>query len=218
MRKLAILSFAVLLTFSTLVISQTIQESDPDSEFVKAKYLKADLAKFLQHNITYPAEALKKESQGDVIISFVIKKDGTLDSLDLISSPGLSLSTSTIVAFSALGEQWSASKINEDPIDKKYLIIFRYRFYMESVPTTAESKAVKFFEKEKYDKSLSFYDKAIKDNKYDYELFESRSKVKTILGDIDGSKQDIVTSTTLNNEIMSVINIIALGKTTVRNN
>ena len=213
MRKTIILFVTVFLTFSTLVNSQTIQESDSISNFEKAIYLKEDLAKYFQQNVRYPIEALKKKVQGDVILSFVINRDGTLDSLALISSPDLLLSTSTIDAFDTLDGEWSASKMNENPFDKKYLIVFRYRFYMESVPQTNRSRAGKYFEKEKYDKALSFYSKAIEDNKYDFELFESRSRIKKTLGDIDGSKQDLKTSIILDSEIMLVIDMIALGRT-----
>jgi hypothetical protein len=53
------------------------------------------------------------------------------------------------------------------------------------------------------------------DNKYDFELFESRSKVKEILGDTEGAKNDQLISLKLNDEIMSVIDVIGIGVTRV---
>ena len=216
MRKTIILFVAAFLTIITVVNGQTIQRPDSISNFVKAIYLQEDLNKFIQENATYPIEAIKKKVEGDVIVSFVIDRKGKLDSLIIESSPDFLLSTSTIIALNTLNKEWNATKLNDNPIDKKYLIIFRYRIYSETMPQSSESKAEKYFVKEKFDKALIFYNKAIEDNKYDSELFAARSQVRRKLGDIDGAEQDFITSTTLKNEIMSIIEIYAISKTRTR--
>lgn len=213
MGKIIILFGVVFLTCNTYVNCQTTQNSDSVSSFVKATYLEDDITKLLAQKTKYPIEALKNKIQGDVIVSFVVNKNGKLDKLAIVSSPDLSISTSSIIVLNTLEKEWSPTVINKTPIDKNYLIIFRYRMYMEFKPSSLKSKAEKYYKKEKYEKALTFYNKAIKDNQYDFQLFESRSRIRKMIGDIEGSKQDYSTSTTLKNEIMAVIEIDAIGKT-----
>ena len=80
-------------------------------------------------------------------------------------------------------------------------------------PPDYKERTDKLIDKEKYERALKLYDKAIDDNQYDYELFESRSKVKEILGDTDGAEMDHLDSGRLRNEIISVVNIRAIGVT-----
>jgi tetratricopeptide (TPR) repeat protein len=213
MKKIAILFISTFLLLSFLVKSQTLQKSDPISKIENAKYLKGDLTKELKSNIKYPRKGLVNNIQGDVILSFIIDRNGKLDSLAILNSPDVLLSTTSIVAFSEIDNEWSPCKINEQPIGQSYLIIFRYRRYLNEVPPEYKNKAEKFFKKQKYEKALKYYDKAIKDNQYDSELFESRSKIKEVLGDIEGAKLDKLISANLKNKIISIVDIEAIGKT-----
>lgn len=213
MKKTAILFAVLLLTFNTIVMSQTTQKPDSIQTVEKAKYLKEDLTKFLSKNVAYPNEAIRSNIQGDVVLSFTITKNGKLDSLTILKSPDFSFSTSTIVAFDRLYEQWSPSRINDRPVDKKYFIIIRFRIYINTQPPDNKSKTAVYIKKQKFEKALKLLNNAIKDNQYDFELFESRSQVKEILGDTEGSKQDQIASDNLNNEVMTVVDINAIGIT-----
>jgi TonB family protein len=215
MKQKATLIVLSLLTICLNSNSQTIQI--PDSIIIreKAKYMKEDLTKFLYNNIKYPKEGLMKNIQGDVVISFIINRNGKLDSLKIENSSDFSLSTSSIAAINLLDDEWIPAKVNNTPTDKKYLIVFRFRIYFNSQPYDYKVQSGKFFEKHKYEKSLKLYNKGIMDNKYDFELFESRSKVKEILGDTEGAKNDQLISLKLNDEIMSIIDVIGIGVTRV---
>jgi hypothetical protein len=196
--------------------SQTNQEKDSIISIEKAMFLKEDLAVLLSKNTEYPKEGLSNNIQGDVFVSCIIDKNGKLNSLTIESSPDLSLSKSTMIACKAITEEWSPAKINNVPIDKKYLFIFRYRMYMDTQPVDYKSNADKRFANQDYKKALQLYDKAIGDNPYDYKLFESRSKVKELLGDQEGAKRDLSASARFRNEIMTVINVRAIGITRVQ--
>lgn len=215
MKKITLLFVITFLTFNLFVSSQTIQKADSISSVEKAKYLKEDLAKLLSKNINYPLDALKNNIDGDVVFSFIINKNGEVDSLTMRSSPDVILSSSALVALNLLDKKWSPAKINYVPIDKKYLIVFRYRMYLNTQPSDYKHDALGYLNKQKYDKALKIYNKAIKDNQYDFELLELRSQIKGLLGDVEGSKQDLQTSTRLHNDIMSVINVLARGETRV---
>lgn len=208
MEKIIILLGVVFLTCGTVANGQTSQGAD--SAFVKASYLKGHISNVMRHNSKYPIEAAMNKVQGDVIASFVIDAEGKLDDIAIVSSPGKSLSKSVITALNKIKEEWRPSE-NEKPIAKQYLIVFMFRTYEESIPPTYKSKAEKYLQKEKYEKALKYFDKAIIDNQYDYFLFESRSELKEILGDQEGAKQDDSTSMTLKNEIISVIEINSVG-------
>jgi len=211
MKKITILLFTTFLCLNVILKSQTLHDNDMKLNIENAEYVKEDLTKLLQSNMTYPLEALKNEIQGDVILSFLIDKTGNLDSLNILISPNDILSASSIVSFNHLENEWSPCKVNGDPIDKKYFIVFRYRLYMNTQPPEYIKRAEKFVEKQKYEKALKFYDKAIAENLYDSRLFELRSKVKEILGDKDGAEKDFQESKRLQNEIISLVDIEAIG-------
>jgi len=193
--------------------SQSVQNSNLTTINVKAKYLKDDLDKHLAQRIRYPQDAIISNIQGDVILSCVIDKEGRLDKLTIINSPNNSLSTSSVVAINELGNEWSPAKFNNIPVDKTYLFIFRYRIYLNTQPVDYNRIANRLIKKQKFEKALKLYNQAIKDNKYSCEYFESRSKIKETLGDIEGAKKDKLTSLELNDQILSVINVNAVGFT-----
>jgi len=216
MKKTTILLIATSLLFTLSTKSQNISESSSSSIIENAKYLNGDLTELLSSKVRYPKEGAMNNIQGDVIVSFVISKNGTLDSLVISLSPDISLSTASILSMNFLEDKWSPCIMGNDPIDKKYCIVFRYRMYLDAKPPSNENTAVKAFEKQKFEKSLKLYNKAIKDNQYDSKLYDSRSIVKEIIGDHEGAKQDQLTSFQLKNEVIAIINVIAIGVTRTR--
>ena len=78
----------------------------------------------------------------------------------------------------------------------------------------SEAKAEKYFDKQKFNRALKGFNRAIKDNKYDFELFELRSKTKEKLGDIHGARIDNLNSIILKGKIISIVNVIGLSYTT----
>ena len=211
MNKSILLAIALLLVLRPSLNSQNVSVTDSSQNIVEAKYTKGDLEKILYNNVRYPPEASAKGIQGDVIFIININKNGTLDNIAVEKSPNMSLTTSSIIAINALDTQWSPCMINGKPSEKKYKIIFRYRLTLGSEPPDNKGNAESAVKKQKYDKALSSYDKAIKENAYDAELFLGRSGVKENLGDLEGSKQDLLTANKLKSEVLSVINQVAQG-------
>jgi TonB family protein len=207
MNKIVIMIVALFLTITQVVNSQTTEKYDSIKTIEKAKYLKEDLNRLLSIGIKYPVEALNKKIQGDVVLSYLITKNGRLEGLTILNSPGLILSKSAIDAINSLEDYWEPAKISGSSIDKKYLSIFRFRTYLNIPPPDYKSKALIYYKKQKYTKALKLFDKAIIDNKYDFELFESRSHIKDILGDIEGSGQDYFSCNKLKNEVISIVTI-----------
>jgi len=213
MKTLTILLTIPLLFFNSLVSCQNSTEVDTLQINENAKYMNGDLNTILNSNIKYPTDGLKNNVQGDVVLSFLITKNGKLDSLVILSSPSMALSTSSIVTFNSLENEWIPCKINNDYVDKKYLIVFRYRMYLNTTPPTYKKDADKLFKKQKFDKALKLYNKAIKENQYDYELFEARAVTKENLGDTEGAKEDRATSILIKNEILTFVDVVGIGMT-----
>lgn len=216
MRKFLALIVIALMTFNLAVKSQTIQKVESISTFEKAKYLNEDLAKFLRNKTNYPQDAFTNNVQGDVMFSFIIHQNGELDSLLYVSSQNILLSQTTLNALKTMEKKWKPASLNNVPINKKYFIVFRYRVYLNTEPDDFKGRADDLFAKKKYDRALKIYNQAIKGNIFDFTLLESRSKVKELLGDIEGSKQDHNAAIKLNEELMSFVDIVAKGSTQTR--
>jgi len=189
-----------------------LQDSELDS-VEHARYLSGDITKLLNASINYSVSALESKTEGDVILSFIIDKNGKMNNLAIVSSPHKSLSTSSILAMNTLENNWSPYKVNNQPLDKKYIIIFRYRMYLNTQPPTYKKEAERLFKKQKYEKALKYYNWAIDENKYDAELFDARSIIKDILSDSEGAKQDKEVCNVLKNEVFKFIDVVSIGIT-----
>lgn len=211
MKKNLILFCLLFLTISLVVNSQTIPKSDSNSFSEEATYLKEDLNKFLRNKFIYPHEGFVNKIEGDVIFSIEIKKDGSSTGPILISSDDKVLSQNAAKVLNLIENKWNPAKINDVPIDKKYFIVVRYRLYINTEPTDYNREALDLIRKQKYEKAIKTYDKAIKENQYSYELLISRSQLKAKIGDYAGSKQDYEAANKLAAEILTVFGVI--GKT-----
>jgi hypothetical protein len=219
MKKRLILCVVTLLVLSQIAYSQAVQRSDSVVNG-KASYLKGDLAVLLTRNTNYPFGQLSANpgagGEGDVVLSLVIHANGKSDVLSVVSSPDISFSTSSIVAYTKLEDAWAPATINKVPTDKNYLIVFRYKKYLDSQPYDYKRKIEESMSKQKYKEALRLLSNAIHDNKYDRELFTMRSKVKQILNDVEGAKSDELTATKLNDEILAVVTVQVIGRSTKR--
>ena len=212
MRKNFVFFVIGFLTLTLSGFSQTVLKTDA-VPYEKAKYLKEDLNKFLLKNTRYPMGRMGNNSEGDVIYSFVINKNGQLENMLLEGSPDNVLSVSTYEALQKMDNNWSPARLNNNAIDKKYTVIFRYRSYLNTKPTEYKSRIESFVKKQKYDKAIKLYDEQIGENGYDFELFAERSKLKELAGDKAGALQDNIIANKINADIMTVVNVISIGVT-----
>jgi TonB family protein len=198
---------------SILVILSLLTTSMPGQVPIieKASFTGSDPVSLLSLKAVYPKDGLTRQMQGDVILSFIVSKQGTLDSMKIVSSPGRDFSASALSAITSIKSGWKPATVNGDPADKKYLTIFRYRMYLNSGPVNYRERVIELFREGKYEKALKACNTAIKENRYDYILFDYRSQIRTKLGDIEGSEDDRLTSVNLYNELMLFVDINAIG-------
>lgn len=200
-----------LLSVCILATSQVKEAEESIAAVQKPEFRNGNLDEFLASICKYPAEALEKNAQGDVVVSFTIDKNSRITNIKIENSPDKLLSACSLDAINPLDKVLTPARMDGSPIDKRYSIVFRYRIQLETEPTDYRAQAVKSFEKQKYDKALNSYDKAIKDNLYDFRLYESRAVIKERLRDIDGSKEDKLTSVKLQEEILTIVFITMRG-------
>lgn len=206
MKKILPSLIIALLFINSNLQSQTHQDSCSNLVIENALYLKEDLTKFLQKSIKYPRQAFLNNIQDDVIFSINIDKNGDMNNFKVINSPSKILYSCSMEAFDQIDNKWSPCKINGVPISKNYTIVFRYRVYRNSQPPKYKKWAERLIEKQKYTKALKIYNKAIKDNEFDYELLALRSKLNELLGDSKAAQNDSQQSNKLKNSILSVVN------------
>jgi tetratricopeptide (TPR) repeat protein len=210
MKPLLLLTFTLIFIYAN---GQSTEKTDSVASKVKAQYLRGDITKSMISKIVYPTDALTQGIQGDVILSFTITKNGKLENLKIVSSPDMLLSQSTIIAFDALENEWSPFKVNNTPVNKEYLMVFRFRIYKEGESSEYDqNRKDKYIANQQYDKALKLLNKAIDANKFSTDLFYSRSKVKEMLGDTDGAKSDLLFSEKLEDNLMSVGDITVLSR------
>jgi hypothetical protein len=199
-----------LLTFFMYSNSQIVQNPDSLIKYEKARYLKQDLYKFLSTHTEYPYTEMMSMLDGDVVFSFNINRDGKLESLALKDYSDASFINNSKNAISLLDGEWSPTKLNDAPVEQKYILVFRYRTYVERKPYDCRAESRKLIEKQKFEKALKTLNSGIEDNKYDYELYELRSQAKEKLGDNEGAKDDQLNSLRLKVEVMSVIDVTSM--------
>lgn len=216
MRKFVVGFIVVFITLHFSGFSQAVIHIDSMS-YEKAKYLKKDLTSFLLKNTRYPNDRSYEKYpndrsyeniEGDVIYSFVITKEGKLENLVLESSPDNLLTISSYDAMKKMENRWSPTKLNNVAIDKKYTIIFRYLTYLDHIPVLYKKEITRLINNQAYDKAIRLYDDQIYYNPYDAELYTQRSELKMHSGDKYGEIEDFKMANKLNDEIMSVVNVV----------
>jgi TonB family protein len=81
--------------------------------------------KFLQDNITYPAEAKEKGIQGQVFIEFVVEKNGSIGNVKVIKGVDPLLDAEAVRAVSLLPD-WKPGTQNGKPVRCFYQIPVRF--------------------------------------------------------------------------------------------
>ncbi len=140
MFKKSTLVTLALLTIFTYSNCQIVQKPDSIIKYDKAKYLKQDLNKFLSTHTEYPFTEMTSMINGDVVYSFIINRNGRLESLALKDYTNASFLNSSRNAINSLDGEWSPAKLNDTPVDKKYVIVFRFRTYEERKPYDCKVK------------------------------------------------------------------------------
>lgn len=88
-----------------------------------------DLSKFrnwVQSNVKYPQIALENGIQGNVVIKFVVEKDGKLSNIQVLQSPDKTLSEAAIAVLQK-SPKWKPGKQRNKPVRVTYTLPVSFR-------------------------------------------------------------------------------------------
>lgn len=129
----------IFLAFMAMVLSMSAQENkatsaqrDSSRIFVdyeeNAQFPGGEKAcfKWMEEHIKYPEGCRADSIQGRVIVSFIIEKDGSIDSIKVVRSPDPALSEEAVRLVSEM-PKWKPARYYNKTIRSRYLlpIIFR---------------------------------------------------------------------------------------------
>ena len=204
---------AILFAINLLSQDASIKENESAGFDIKASFSKGDLNSFLGNNVTYPSEALASETNGYVILSFIITSEGKIDSIIPIKFPSKKLALISIVGLQKTDSLWNPTIVNGKAVDWKYKIAFKFSIYKDVMPPKYLIKADEYYNQGNYKKAAKYYSKAIKKNKYKHDIYLKRSFARNKIGEIEGSNEDKETMFNLYKEFIDSIEIIAVGFT-----
>ena len=84
------------------------------------------LFEFLSKNIQYPKDAEKAKLQGRVIVTFVVKKDGSIKDAKVVKSVAPSLDAEALRVINAM-PNWTPGKQGGQPVNVKYTVPLTFR-------------------------------------------------------------------------------------------
>jgi tetratricopeptide (TPR) repeat protein len=199
MRTIISFLFLIFLT-QFFAIGQNVSEQSKSLNFEKARLKTEDLNSFFFKNMKYPQNAFQDDPVVNVLLSFIIDKDGNIDSIKVLHQPVYLFTLQVLSALDKSKGLWIPSKVNGKHIDKKY--IANFKFSTSTVPSDFKEKGLKYYKKGDIEKALKNIDIAIKYNSYDKELYEVRSKIYMNLNKIDQANRDIEKFDSINNYLL----------------
>ena len=132
-RGIIFLAFmAMVLSMSAQVNKATSSQTDSSRIFVdyeeNAQFPGGDMAckKWMQEHIKYPESCRSDSIQGRVVVSFIVERDGSLDSIRVVRSPDPALSEEAIRLVSEM-PRWKPARYYNKTIRSRFFlpVIFR---------------------------------------------------------------------------------------------
>jgi len=194
------------LLLAFLILTSSIISKGQDL-FEKASINEGQPEEFFYDIVRFPLNLLSRGGEFNVLVSFIIKVDGTLDSVKVVSSPDKQASLEALNALEESNGLWNPTKINGVPINKRYIASFKY--VTSTKFSDSKKKVEKLIEKGDYDKALKIINEGLTFNEYDKDLYQLRSVIykkqnETDLLNNDLQKIEIINKDLLINMIISV--------------
>lgn len=81
--------------------------------------------KYLATEVKYPAQSLKQKIEGTVKLSFVVKKNGSIENVEILSAPNNELANEAIRVL-ALAPDWTPGKMFGEVMETRYAIPVKF--------------------------------------------------------------------------------------------
>jgi outer membrane biosynthesis protein TonB len=83
---ITIMTIIITLQYASGQSNQTHDSYFDNASFVRAKINNEDASKFF---LNYPYNSTISGSDGNVLVSFIVRKDGQIDSVQVLNNPGI---------------------------------------------------------------------------------------------------------------------------------
>ena len=144
-------------------------------KFEKAQIKNSKISDFFNQYVGFPPDLLPGSDNQNVVISFIIQKDGQIDSVSIIKNPSKSATNTSLTVLEKSVGHWIPTKINSVPVDKKYYASFKFMFSNEY--SNQIRKATNLIKKGENEKALKLINEAFNFNEFDIELYLLRSQI-----------------------------------------
>lgn len=124
MKKLTIFAICII-----VAIASTSAQANRDSIFTYVEEMPvppSNMQKFLAENIVYPEDAKEKDIEGRVVVRFVVDKDGTVISPEILKSVHPSIDSEALRVI-RISPKWKAAKQNGDWVKVYYSLPISFR-------------------------------------------------------------------------------------------
>lgn len=83
---------------------------------IEPKFTEGPLNKYIEKELIYPEEALKKNIKGRVILQLIIMEDGSVDGVKVLRSVNAQLDAEAIRVVKQTSKKWTPGKIKNTPV------------------------------------------------------------------------------------------------------
>ena len=122
-----------------IVIEEKEEVIEEEEIFVNAEEMPTfqggDLSKFrnwVQSNVRYPQIALENGIQGNVVIKFIVEKDGSVSNIQVLVSPDKTLSDAAVAVFQR-SPKWVPGKEQNEPVRVTYILPVSFKIQQQEV-------------------------------------------------------------------------------------
>lgn len=125
--KRACLLFFILITITVFAVKAFAQQQDDNDIYTvvpkSAQYPQGidSLRRFFSHNIHYPLEARSKHVSGNVFITFVVEKDGSLSGFRVLRGIGAGCDEEALRVLQA-SAKWTPGERNGKAVRQQYTL------------------------------------------------------------------------------------------------
>jgi TonB family protein len=150
--------------------------------------------RFLQKMIHYPDEARRQGIHGTVYLTFIIEKDGSIHSLQLLKGIGGGCDEEAMRVIQAM-PKWISARKNDQPVSIRFNMPIK--FTLEGISDNEQDadyqKGLERMKAKEYEKAIKSFSKSIEYNGINFrESYANRGICKYQIGDRTGAINDII--------------------------
>jgi hypothetical protein len=143
-----------------------------NARIVQAKINNENASKFFTN---YHYDYTINGSEGNVLVSFIVRRDGHIDSIQFLNKPGILYKNTVLEALNQSSGHWNPCRFDETLYDRKYFAGFNFTnriafFYKKD-------KSLRLLKAGLTTKPLKIITEALKINPFDIDLLLWRSRI-----------------------------------------